>query len=66
MTANLDIKIHTRTHTHIHIYLVNNLILAIQKTLIHINERFFKLSFKRSGGGRTTYSRIQRIIKLWT
>ena len=28
-------------------------------------KEFFKLSFKRSGGGRTTYSRIQRIIKLW-
>ena len=29
-------------------------------------KEFFKLSFKRSGRGRTSYSRIQRIIKLWT
>ena len=45
MTTNLELNIHTRTH--IHIYLINNLILAIQKTLIHAKEKFFKLSFKR-------------------
>ena len=31
-----------------------------------LKKEFFKLSLKRSGGGRTSYNRIQRIIKLWT
>ena len=38
-------------HTHTHTYIIS---------------KFFKLSFKRSGGGRTSYIRIQRIIKFWT
>ena len=40
--------------------------IAIQKTLIHTKQNFFKFSFKRCRWGRTSYDRIQRIIKLWT
>ena len=68
MTANLDLKIHTCTHTHTHTHtnLINNLILAIQKTLIHTKEIFFKPSFERCRCGRTSYDRIQRTVKLLT
>ena len=42
-------KKHTHTYTDTYIiYLINNLILTIQKqTLIHTKEKFFKLFFER-------------------